>query len=132
MRERGRGVEKERHARHAQLVVPGADIGAGASGPPLRAAAVGVAAVGAAWMLVNGEVEGDILFVVTRGHGMTEADIPAVVLFVVAAVLVVRSWRAPRPPDPPRGDPPTLPAPAASPEQQGGPLSRRPSRRRAS
>ena len=61
------------------------------------AAAVVVAAVGLLWMLVNRPVEGPILFTVARTHGMTVADIPSVVLFVVAGVIArPRRWRVSR------------------------------------
>ena len=60
--------------------------------PPLRTAAAGVAAVGAVWVLANTEIEGDTLVTLTRRHGLTESDLPAIVLFVVAAAMVVRSF----------------------------------------
>ena len=105
--------------------------------PPLRTAAAGVAAVGAAWMLANVELEGDILLVVTRGHGLTEGDIPALVLFVVAAGMVIRSW-LPRRPARPGDEPPTEPrragptGPTGPTGEPGPPVTRRPSPRRAS
>jgi hypothetical protein len=52
--------------------------------PPRLTAAVGVAAIGGVWMLVNEPVEGPILFVVARGHGVTAADLPSVALFLIA------------------------------------------------
>ena len=58
------------------------------------AAAVVVVSVGLLWMLVNRPVEGPILFTVARTHGMTVADIPSVVLFLVAA-WIVRPRRRP-------------------------------------
>ena len=85
--------------------------------PPLRSAAAGVAAVGAVWMLANTQIEGSTLLVVSRRHGLTESDIPALALFVVAAGMVLWSWR------------PRRPGPAA--DRPGAPLTppRRPSRR---
>ena len=79
-------------------VVPLLRAAPSAHGARLRgAAAVVVVSVGVLWMLVNHPVEGPILFTVARTHGMTVADIPSVVLFVVAGVIALPSrWRASR------------------------------------
>ena len=69
-----------------------------AHGPRLRgAAAVVVVSVGLLWMLVNRPVEGPVLVTVARTHGLTVADIPSVVLFVVAGVIArPQRWRVSR------------------------------------
>ena len=39
------------------------------------------------WVLVNGPVEGPVLLVFSRTHGLTVADLPSLAALVVAAVL---------------------------------------------
>ena len=41
------------------------------------------------WILVNGPVEGPVLLVLTSSHGITVADLPALVAFVIAGVLLI-------------------------------------------
>jgi hypothetical protein len=41
------------------------------------------------WVLVNGPVEGPILLVLTSSHGITLADLPAMVALVIAGVLLI-------------------------------------------
>ena len=51
--------------------------------------AVGLAAAAVGWVLVNGPVEGPVLLVLTSSHGITVADLPAIVALVLAGVLLI-------------------------------------------
>jgi hypothetical protein len=51
--------------------------------------AVGLAAAAVGWVLVNGPVEGPVLLILTSSHGITVADLPAIVALVIAGVLLV-------------------------------------------
>ena len=55
--------------------------------------AVGLVAAAGAWVLVNGPVEGHVLLVLTRTHGITVADLPAVGAVVIAGLLYWSSYR---------------------------------------
>jgi hypothetical protein len=57
--------------------------------PPRLTAAFGIAAVGGLWVLANESVEGSTLVSLGRGRGITEADLPALILLVVAVVVAV-------------------------------------------
>jgi hypothetical protein len=45
------------------------------------------------WLRVNNPVEGRILVVVTPNHGLTEADLPALAILLLAALLVLTGRR---------------------------------------
>jgi hypothetical protein len=51
--------------------------------------AVGLAAAAVGWVLINGPVEGPVLLVLTSSHGITVADLPAIVALVIASVLLI-------------------------------------------
>jgi hypothetical protein len=51
--------------------------------------AAGLAATAVGWALVNGPVEGPVLLVLTSSHGITLADLPAVVALVIAGDLLI-------------------------------------------
>jgi hypothetical protein len=48
-----------------------------------------MAAAAVGWVLVDGPVEGPVLLVLTSSHGITVADLPAIVALVIAGVLVI-------------------------------------------
>jgi len=52
-----------------------------------------VVAAGIAWWLVNGPVEGAVLLEVSRGRGVTVADLLVPLLVAVAVVALVRQRR---------------------------------------
>ena len=52
-------------------------------------AALGVFALGCVWLMVNSPVEGETLFVLARERGITEADIPSGVAFLLALLILV-------------------------------------------
>lgn len=58
-----------------------------------RTAALALVALGVVWMLANEPMEGATLVPLTRGHGITDADMLSIGGFVVAAYTVVRSLR---------------------------------------
>jgi hypothetical protein len=45
------------------------------------------------WLRVNNPVEGRILVVVTPNHGLSEADLPALAVLIVAALLILTARR---------------------------------------
>ena len=51
------------------------------SGGSRVAAAIGVAALGGIWLMVNSLVEGDILVTLAPERGITEGDIPSLIAF---------------------------------------------------
>jgi hypothetical protein len=51
--------------------------------------AAGLAAAAVGWVLVNGPVEGPVLLVLAPSHGITVADLPAMVALVIAGVLLI-------------------------------------------
>lgn len=62
-------------------------------GLPLRVralASTGCLLVAALWLYVSQEVEGRVFFQVTDGHGLAAADLAAVPLLVVAALVLRR------------------------------------------
>lgn len=52
------------------------------------ATAVVLVLVAVVWILVNGPVEGPVLIVFTKNHGLTVADLPSLAAIGVAALLV--------------------------------------------
>jgi hypothetical protein len=50
-----------------------------------RASAVVLAALGVLWAVVNGPVEGPVLWKFSAGHGLTTADLLSVALILAAA-----------------------------------------------
>ena len=61
------------------------------------AAALALVAVSVLWPFVNSSIEGPVLWVVGRGHGLTASDLLSPVGVAVAAV---RLWLRPRDIDP--------------------------------
>lgn len=64
--------------------------------PPSRSrtrvvVALALLVAAATWVLVNGPVEGPVLLTITRNHGLTVADLPALAAGMVALVLLWRS-----------------------------------------
>jgi hypothetical protein len=57
--------------------------------------AVGLAVVSVAWLLVNGSIDGPILFVVAPGHGLTGSDLAGLTGLALAAWRGYRSLRSP-------------------------------------
>ena len=55
-----------------------------------RAGACALVAVSVWWLLVNDPMEGETLFIVTRGHGLTAADLAGLTGLAVAAWRLVR------------------------------------------
>ena len=56
-------------------------------------AALVLAVAAVVWILVNHPVEGRTLFVVTPEHGLTEADVPALGVLVLAGLLLLFTRR---------------------------------------
>ncbi|WP_433783308.1 hypothetical protein ACQPX6_25050 [Actinomycetospora sp. CA-101289] len=70
----------------------------------LLAALLVVAAV--IWVRINKPVEGRVLLELTSRHGVTTADMLALVALAMAVVI---AWPSRRPPAPPRAAPPAAP-----------------------
>jgi lipopolysaccharide export LptBFGC system permease protein LptF len=49
-----------------------------------------LAAVSVLWLLVNGRMEGGVLLVLVKGHGLTAADLAGLTGLAVAAWVLVR------------------------------------------
>ncbi|MGN6252685.1 MAG: hypothetical protein ACTHNS_12800 [Marmoricola sp.] len=58
-----------------------------------RPGALALAAVSVAWLLDNAPMEGAVLVVVSRTHGLTAADLAGLVGLVLAAVRLVAAGR---------------------------------------
>jgi hypothetical protein len=59
----------------AALVLAALVLVAGMSGPYGRRGAAALAVLSVLWLLVNSPMEGPVLLVVTRGHGVTGGDL---------------------------------------------------------
>ncbi len=59
-------------------------------GPARRATAVLLVPVSFAWVLFNGPLEGPVLLDLSRNHGVTVADLLAVMGVLVAGAVLVR------------------------------------------
>jgi len=65
-----------------------------------HARAISLVAGGLVWLLVNSPVEGPVLLVISRRHGITVADVASLAAFAAAGILVWRRRRPHRPPSP--------------------------------
>lgn len=85
----------------AALVLAALVLAAGMSGPYGRRGAVALALLSVLWFVVNGPVEGPTLLVLTRGHGVTGADLAGLAGLGLAVWRVLatrdRSREAPAP-----------------------------------
>nr|WP_137723928.1 hypothetical protein [Prescottella subtropica] len=63
-------------------------VGAWCLARPSRPAAVCLVVLAVVWVLVNGPIEGHILWTLTPEHGVTVSDLLSVIAIVVAA----RTW----------------------------------------
>ena len=69
----------------AALVLAGLVLAAGLSGRSGLAGAGAVAALSVLWLVVNGPMEGPVLVVFTREHGLTGGDLAGLVGLALAA-----------------------------------------------
>jgi hypothetical protein len=75
----------------AALVLAGLVLAAGLSGRYGLGGAATLAGMSLLWILVNGPMEGPVLVVITRHHGITGADLAGVVGLGLAAFQGVRA-----------------------------------------
>lgn len=69
-------------------------VGAWCLARPSRPAAMCLAALAATWLFANKPLEGQILWTITRNHGLTVSDLLSAVALVIAALTWRRSDRA--------------------------------------
>jgi hypothetical protein len=78
----------------AAFVLAGLVLAAGMSGRYGMAGAAALAAVSVLWLVVNGPMEGPILAVVAKGHGLTGGDLAGLAGLGLAAFQGARARRA--------------------------------------
>jgi hypothetical protein len=78
----------------AALVLVGLVLAAGLCDRFGMAGAVALAVISVLWLVGNGPMEGPVLVVVTRGHGLTGGDLAGLVGLGVAAFHGGRVWRS--------------------------------------
>ncbi len=69
----------------AALVLVVLVLAARMSGPHGRRGALALALVSTLWLVVNGPMEGPVLLIVTRGHGVTGGDLAGLAGLAIAA-----------------------------------------------
>jgi hypothetical protein len=72
----------------AALVLAALVLAAGMSGRYGRRGALALALLSVVWLFVNGPMEGPVLLIVTRGHGVTGGDLAGL------AGLAIAAWQA--------------------------------------
>jgi hypothetical protein len=77
----------------AALVLAGLVLAAGLSGRFGMAGAAALAVISLLWLVVNGPMEGPVLVVVVRGHGLTGGDLAGLVGLGLAAFRGVQCRR---------------------------------------
>jgi hypothetical protein len=78
----------------AALVLTALVLAAGLSGRFGARGALGLAAVSVLWFVVNGPMEGPVIVVLTRGHGLTGGDLAGLAGLGLAVWRVVRGRRS--------------------------------------
>jgi hypothetical protein len=78
----------------AAVVLAGLVLAAGLSGRYGMAGAVMLAAISVAWLVLNGPMEGPVLVVVARGHGLTGGDLAGLTGLGLAMFQGTRAHRA--------------------------------------
>src|SRR3954453_14987155 len=76
------------------LVLAALVLAAGLTGRYGMTGAVTLAAISLAWLVVNGPMEGPVLLVVTRGHGLTGGDLAGLAGLGLAMFQGTRAHRA--------------------------------------
>jgi hypothetical protein len=73
----------------AALVLAALVLAAGLSGSSGWRGAIALAVLSVLWLILNGPMEGPVLLVVTRGHGVTGGDLAGLAGLAIAFVRVL-------------------------------------------